>query len=114
MLPATGQIIFTQPIRQNHLLRASSLFPFTLLPNELILKDNQLVVITRKLFSPTTTQFIPISRIKRLNLETNSWFSTLKIYTSILPEESIEVTYLSNKDALSIKRTVEEIIKQNL
>jgi len=86
------------------LFSCTTVFPFDLFPNTVIIDHNKIDIIYRQFFSVQQTVSIAISHINYILVESSFFFSTVKIETKGLVQNPAPLYYLLNKDALFIQR----------
>lgn len=87
------------------LVRAKTVFPFTLFPDSITIDRTQLTIAHRSFFQVGEVISIRIEDILNVDANVGPFFGSLKVYTRFYTtEKPYTVNWLSRDDALRIKR----------
>lgn len=92
------------------LLKASSVFPFDLFPDEISIDGFKVSIISHDFFMSEDIHSVPIDMIKDIELYLGPLFATLRIVPDGYPGHGLEVSYLKRADALKARRIIEGLI----
>ncbi len=93
------------------LLSATTVFPFTLFPDTVIIDRQKLTVTHRVFFAVAEVMSIQIEDILNVTADVGPFFGSVKILTRFFdPERPYTVNYLWRSDALRIKRIMQGYI----
>lgn len=97
---------------QDVLVKADTMFPFTLFPDTVIIDRVKLSVKRRYFFDfANKITSIQIEDIMNVQAQTGPLFGTLKVWTRVYAEDpALVVTHLPNKGALALKRVLQGFI----
>ena len=96
---------------------AKTVFPFTFFPNEIVITLADVSVVYTEFLSSKQLRSVPISKIAEVIVETGFMFAKLKLVDKEFSQMSIEVDYLSLKDAMRAKRLIQGLmvaVKENI
>ncbi len=91
------------------LLRISTVFPFDLFADELIIDESKVSIIIRNFFAVEQIYSIPFSEIVDVIIEAAPLFATLKLRDRGW-DKSVSIKYLKKDDALKARRIIEGIL----
>src|SRR5690606_8068229 len=103
-------IELTQTIQSSHevLIKASTVFPFTLFPDTVTLDRAKLTISHREFFRTGEVMSIRIEDILNVTVDVGPFFGSLKIFTRFFStDKPYEVHFLTRRDALQIKRILQ-------
>lgn len=89
------------------LCQISTVFPFTLFPTKVIVRENKVEVIFSNFFASKTIRSADIKDISEIVINTSWFFSSMKIVAKTFVDNEITVSFLKNDDALKVRRLVE-------
>ena len=89
------------------LYKISSVFPFDLFPNELVINENQVNVIKRRFFLSEDIETVLIKDIQLVVVETAPFFASLDIEILKPLSKSIVIDYLWVDEALKARRIIQ-------
>lgn len=95
---------------QTVLFRTSTVFPFDIFPDELIVDLTKVTLITRNFFLSGQTQSVYLKDIMDVVVETGPFFSTLRIIDPEFAQNKFEVNHLNRKSAAEARRIIEALI----
>lgn len=120
----SGQIIFVSPKSEeeqklNHiiestgreLLRISTTFPFDLFPDQLVIDEDKVNIITKEFIGSEQIFTIPIKEIGDITVDIIPFFGTLKITDNRYKDAPISIKYFKKDDALKAGRIIQGLIK---
>lgn len=88
------------------LLKVSSVFPWDLFPNSIIVEETRLTIIHRQLFS-SQVHSVNIKDISNIFIDTSILFAQLTIVSDTYIENQIIINRLWKKEAILIRRLIE-------
>lgn len=100
----------SQTIQSSHeiLVKATTVFPFTLFPDTVTLDRAKLTITHRDFFWTGEIMSIRIEDILNVAVDTGPFFGSLKIFTRFFStEKPYSVNFLYKRDALRIKRILQ-------
>jgi hypothetical protein len=92
------------------LFKCSTIFPFDIFPDQVVIDENKLTIINQLFFWSSTTYSILIKNILGVTVSSGLFFSTLNIEVIGFEENPEPVKYLLNEDARKIKRIITGLI----
>lgn len=92
------------------LYKCSSVFPFTIFPDEITIHLNQVNIIQRQFFYTGRRHSVVIEDIEDVFVDTSLFFATLKIVDKGYVENIIEVPYLWVDDARKMRRIIQGLM----
>ncbi|MBI4226375.1 hypothetical protein HY612_04645 [Candidatus Roizmanbacteria bacterium] len=92
---------------QRVLYKISSVFPFDLFPNELVINENQVNVLKRRFFLSEDIETVLIKDIQLVIVETSPLFASLDIEILKPLSKSIVIDYLWVNEALKARRIIQ-------
>lgn len=93
------------------LYKLSSVFPFDLFPDEITVTENRVNIINREFFGSEQIYNILIKDIADVNIETNPFFATIKMYDARRRERPpLKVSFLKKEDALEARTIIQGLI----
>ncbi|MCA9327672.1 hypothetical protein KDA14_04045 [Candidatus Saccharibacteria bacterium] len=81
------------------LFRCSTMFPFDLFPNTLLIDHNKVDIIYRTFFGNSHTVSIPIAQLNYVGVESVFFLATLKLETIGLEQNPAPLAMLGTRDA---------------
>jgi hypothetical protein len=110
--PATAAQQLVQAVNQSNavLLKATTVFPFTLFPDTVIIDRTKLTVSRRSFFRVAEVMSWRIEDILNVIANVGPFFGSIKIANRFFAEKSTSVNYLSRNDALKIKYIMQGFI----
>jgi len=90
--------------------RASSVFPFQLFPDEIVVDKNKVNIINRIFFGSEMVHSIAIDQISDVALETGPLFATLRFKNKTAPFEETSIQYLPKSQAQEMQRIVQGLM----
>ncbi len=103
-------LLDTADIIQDYLFKATSVFPFDLVPNTISVSRMKIAITKRDFFKVSEVMSVLIDDV--LNVEANSgpFFGSIKIYTKIYGNDPQVVHWLPRDATVEFKRIVEGLI----
>jgi hypothetical protein len=92
------------------LLKISTVFPFDLFPNDIIVDENKVNIIKREFFWSEQIHSIMIREINDVIVESNPFFATLIILDEGYREQEIRVNYLWKSEAMKARRIIQGLM----
>lgn len=92
------------------LYKCSSVFPFTLFPDEVTIHLNQVSIMQRQFFFAGRRHSVVIEDIEDVFVDTSLFFATLKIVDRGYVENIIQVPYLWVDDAKKARRIIQGLM----
>lgn len=92
------------------LFRAKNIFPFDLFPDEIVITNNKVDVITKEFFWSGRVHSISIPDITDVFLDSGPFFASLKIVDVGFVENSIDIKYLKKSDAQTARRIIQGLV----
>ncbi|CAN5135440.1 hypothetical protein BH11PAT1_BH11PAT1_7820 [soil metagenome] len=89
------------------LFKAKGVFPFQLFPDEILIEEFRVNILTRSFFASEQLQSISYKELRKTEVETNLFFGTIRFITLTAIENHIEVSFFKRDDALKIQRIIE-------
>lgn len=103
-------IALARTISSSHeiLISATTVFPFTLFPDTVVLDRSKLTIAHREFFWTGEVMSIRIEDILNVTVDTGPFFGSLKIFTRFFSvDKPYTVSFLYRRDALKIKRILQ-------
>lgn len=94
----------------NVLLTISTVFPFTLFPDKLIITESKINLISQIFFFSKQIRSVLIKDIATVQAETSLLFGKLSIIDKNSKAPPTILTFLKNKDALEARRIIQGLI----
>ena len=94
----------------NVLLTISTVFPFTLFPDKLIITESKINLISQIFFFSKQVRSVLIKDIATVQAETSLLFGKLSIIDKNSKAPPTILTFLKNKDALEARRIIQGLI----
>lgn len=91
----------------NCLYQIKTVFPLDLFPSTLTVDANKIDLIDRYFFASDVRSSIPVQDVKSVSIESNMFFSTLKVIIDMPQDNSIIVGPLKKREALRMKRIIQ-------
>lgn len=105
------QKIHTLVAQTNKILfKSSTVFPFTMIPKEIIIDEIKVSILNRTFLGSGKVQSITISDILDVQIETSLIFSLIRILTRNSPDNPIEIPYMWRKDAMKARRIIQGLL----
>jgi hypothetical protein len=95
---------------QRKLFRIKSVFPFMLFPDELIIDESKINVVSKLFFASEDVRSVPINNIAAVSVETSIFFASLRIVDKFFRDEPLVVTYLHKDEAIRARRIIEGLL----
>lgn len=92
------------------LLKVSTVFPFTLFTNDIIVDPYKVNIVFREFFYSEHIHSIMVKDILDVVVETSVFFATVKIVDQGYTENSVNVSYLKREDALRLRKLIQGLI----
>lgn len=92
------------------ILKISSIFPFSFLPDDLIIQPLKVDVIERAFFASESIRSFPFDQIVETQVSSGPFFSTLKIIGKGLQSETVKISYLKKSDAIKAKQIIDGFV----
>ena len=92
------------------LLKVSTVFPFTLFVNDIIVDPYKVNVVFREFFYSEHIHSIMVKDILDVVVETSVFFATVKIVDQGYTENSVNVSYLKREDALRLRKIIQGLV----
>ena len=92
------------------LLQVSSYFPFDLFPDEIVVDNDNVAIITREFFSTEQIYNIPLEEIEDVTISTIPFFATLIITDKRYKDTPVRVKYLPKDEAYKAQRLIRGLI----
>ncbi len=86
---------------------ASSVFPFMLFPDQIIIDRHKLTIIFRKFFSASDTVSVPLEDVRNIQATMGPLFGSLTITSDHFINNTQTITYLLRKDVENIQKLVQ-------
>ena len=86
------------------LVRANTIFPFTLFPTTVAIDRHKLTLIYRQFFKVEQTVSVPIENIKNIQANLGPFFGSIIITSDHFINNTQEVHFLTRKDAKKIQK----------
>lgn len=112
MTPAQNAQKLDNMIQQSDhvVFRASTVFPFTLFPTEIVVDEMKLNIVHHDLFNTGQISSIEIGNITNIIAEVSVLFGTLRIQQVWLPSEFITIRYLKKHDAIEARKIIQGLM----
>ncbi len=92
------------------LVKVSTVFPFTLFTNDVIVDPYKVNIIFREFFYSQHIHSILVKDILDIVVETSLFFATVKIVDQGYVENSVNITYLKKADALKLRKIIQGLV----
>lgn len=92
------------------LLKVSTVFPFTLFKNDIIVDPYKVNVVFREFFYSEHIHSIMVKDILDVVVETSLFFATVKIVDQGYTENSVNVAYLKKEEALKLRKLIQGLV----
>lgn len=92
------------------LLSIKTVFPFTFFPNEVIITLNDVSVVYTEFFISKQVRSVAISKIAEVIVTTGFFFAQLKIIDKEYSQLTMEIDYLTIKNAMKAKRLIQGLL----
>lgn len=92
------------------LFQTSTTFPFDLFPDDLIINENKIEIITREFFSTEQIYTVLVKDLADVSVSTIPFLATLEIIDSRYQDTPLKIKYLSREDALTAKKIIQGLI----
>lgn len=95
---------------QEPLLKIRTAIPLDPFPNEIIIDTNKINIIIRYFFASAHIHSVFIKDVSDVIVETSLIFSTLKLVDVGFTENSIDMSFLRNKDAIKARKIIQGLV----
>jgi hypothetical protein len=92
------------------LFTTKTVFPFTLFPDEIIISLNDISVVFTEFFISKQVRSVAISKIAEVIVTTGFFFAQLQIVDKEYGQMTMELNYLSIKNAMKAKRLIQGLL----
>jgi len=92
------------------LLNISTVFPFDLFPDNIVIDKEKVNIIYREFFGSGQVQSILIKDINSLDMESSIFFATLRMTIRGDPQHQILIRYLKRDDAIQARKIIQGLI----
>ncbi len=98
---------------QRILFKAKTLFPFDFFPDELIIDENKIDIVSGLFFFSKDVFSIPIGNVSGVNSSFDLFFGQLRIEAWGLNKNPLPIRFLTKKDAQTARRIISGLILAN-
>jgi hypothetical protein len=95
---------------QDVLIKAETVFPFTIFPDTVAVSRMKVAITKRAFFQVSEVVSLQIEDLLNIEADTGPFFGRLKIYTKIYGNDPQTINYLPRKDTIEVKRMIEGLI----
>lgn len=95
---------------QDYLFKATSVFPFDLVPNTISVSRMKIAITKRDFFRVSEVMSVLIDDVLNVEANTGPFFGSIKVYTKIYGNDPQEVRWLPRDTTVEFKRIVEGLI----
>ncbi|MBI4137558.1 hypothetical protein HY469_05855 [Candidatus Roizmanbacteria bacterium] len=92
------------------IFKTRSVFPFDLFPDEIIIDETKVSIITHSFFETAQVRSIGFNDIFNVILEYSIFFAKIKVIEVAFLNQPLEVEYLKKSDALRARRIIQGLI----
>lgn len=92
------------------LLRISTVFPFDLFPDVILIDENKIELTHNVFFESAQTYTIPLNQVFDVSVETSIFFATLVIVDKRYVNDPYRMSFLKKDDALRAKKIISGLI----
>lgn len=89
------------------LFKTKGIFPFNFFPDEICIEELRVNIITRSFFASQQIQTISYKDLKKIEVETNIFFGTIRFITWTAVENAVQISFLPRDEAFKARRLIE-------